>query len=71
MSDTSTNEKAYALRLPQWLYGQIEKLAREEMRSVNNMLVVLLREAVERRERIARGDATIEDNIETLESVAA
>lgn len=43
-------DKAYALRLPMWLYKAIEQLAAREMRSVNNMITVILREAV-----VARG----------------
>ncbi|MCG8346496.1 MAG: hypothetical protein MI924_01785 [Chloroflexales bacterium] len=46
MSDA---DKAYALRLPMWLYKDIEKLAQREMCSVNNMMTVLLREAVAER----------------------
>lgn len=47
MSDDA--DKAYALRLPMWLYKDIEKLAQREVRSVNNMINVLLREAIAER----------------------
>lgn len=47
MSDDA--DKSYALRLPMWLYKDIEKLAQREMRSVNNMINVLLREATAER----------------------
>ncbi|MBC8162573.1 MAG: toxin-antitoxin system HicB family antitoxin [Roseiflexaceae bacterium] len=47
MSDDA--DRAYALRLPMWLYKDIEKLAQREMRSVTNMIAVLLRKAIAER----------------------
>ena len=44
MSDTA--DKTYALRLPMWLYKDVEELAQDEMRSVKNMIAVLLLDAV-------------------------
>lgn len=43
-SDVKTN-----LRLPEELYEQIKRLADAELRSINQQMVALLREAVERR----------------------
>ena len=37
------------LRLPDELYDQIKRMAKEDLRSVNQQMVALLREAVERR----------------------
>jgi hypothetical protein len=44
--DTKTN-----LRLPEELYEQIKQLASKELRSINAQMVILLQEAVERRQR--------------------
>lgn len=44
-SDVKTN-----LRLPEELYEQIKRLADAELRSINQQMVALLREAIERRQ---------------------
>jgi hypothetical protein len=44
-SDVKTN-----IRLPGELYTQIKELADRDLRSVNAQMIVLLREAVERRQ---------------------
>ena len=42
-------KKAFALRLDQALYATVERLAAQDLRSVNAELEVLLREALARR----------------------
>lgn len=44
-----TTKKAFALRLDPALYGAVERLATQELRSVNAELEMLLREALARR----------------------
>ena len=44
-----SNKKAFALRLDSALYDRIERLAAQELRSVNAELECLLREALARR----------------------
>ena len=44
-----SNKKAFALRLDPALYDRIERLAAQELRSVNAELECLLREALARR----------------------
>jgi hypothetical protein len=44
-----SNKKAFALRLDPALYGMVERLAAQELRSVNAELECLLREALARR----------------------
>ena len=41
--------KAYLLRIDPELWGEIERLAQAELRSVNGQVEYLLREALERR----------------------
>jgi hypothetical protein len=45
----SPDKKAYLLRLPHEVWGQIERLAAAELRSVNGQIEYLLREALARR----------------------
>jgi hypothetical protein len=51
----SPDKKAYLLRLPHEVWGQIERLAAAELRSVNGQIEYLLREALAR--RTGAGDA--------------
>jgi hypothetical protein len=53
ISDVTTDDLiAFTVRLPRDLHAAIAQLARDELRSVNNQVIVLLREAVQaRRER--------------------
>jgi hypothetical protein len=44
-----SNKKAFALRLDPALYATVERLAAQELRSVNAELECLLREALTRR----------------------
>ena len=44
-----SSKKAFALRLDPALYAMVERLAAQELRSVNAELEVLLREALARR----------------------
>ena len=44
-----SHKKAFALRLDPALYATVERLAAQELRSVNAELEMLLREALERR----------------------
>ncbi|HEY6815569.1 MAG TPA: toxin-antitoxin system HicB family antitoxin [Croceibacterium sp.] len=44
-----SNKKAFALRLDPALYATVERLAAQELRSVNAELEMLLREALARR----------------------
>ena len=44
-----SNKKAFALRLDPALYATVERLAAQELRSVNAELEMLLREALVRR----------------------
>ena len=44
-----SNKKAFALRLDPALYATVERLAAQELRSVNAELECLLREALARR----------------------
>ena len=44
-----SNKKAFALRLDPALYATVERLAAQDLRSVNAELEVLLREALARR----------------------
>ena len=44
-----SNKKAFALRLDPALYTAVERLAAQELRSVNAELEMLLREALARR----------------------
>ena len=44
-----SNKKAFALRLDPALYAMVERLAAQELRSVNSELEILLREALTRR----------------------
>lgn len=44
------------LRLPDELYEQIKQMAKEDLRSVNQQMVALLREAVERRRNQSQKD---------------
>ena len=44
-----SNKKAFALRLDPALYAAVERLAAQELRSVNAELECLLREALARR----------------------
>ena len=44
-----SNKKAFALRLDPALYAMVERLAAQELRSVNAEIEVLLREALSRR----------------------
>jgi hypothetical protein len=44
-----TSKKAFALRLDPKLYTAVERLAAQELRSVNSELEMLLREALARR----------------------
>ena len=44
-----SNKKAFALRLDPALYATVERLAGQELRSVNAELEILLREALARR----------------------
>lgn len=48
---TMVGERQYPVRMPMELYEQIEQLARAEERSVNWVMVRLIREAVEARRR--------------------
>jgi hypothetical protein len=45
----SPNKKSFALRLDPALYAAIERLAAQELRSVNAEMEFLLREAVRKR----------------------
>jgi hypothetical protein len=45
----SPDKKAYLLRLPHEVWGQIERLAAAELRSVNGQIEYLLRESLARR----------------------
>jgi hypothetical protein len=42
--------KPFVLRLPEALYEQLETWAAEDLRSVNSLIVMLLRDAVKQRE---------------------
>lgn len=53
MPPPMVGEKSYPLRIPPDLYEEIKRLAEEEERSANWMMVRLLREAVEARRRSA------------------
>jgi len=44
-----SNKKAFALRLDPALYAAVERLAAQELRSVNAEMEMLLREALARR----------------------
>jgi len=46
---TSTERKAFLLRVDPALWGELERLASSELRSVNSQIEFLLREALERR----------------------
>ena len=54
MVATVVGEKAYPLRIPPDLYDAVRRLAQNEERSANWMMVRLLREAVEAREKKSR-----------------
>jgi hypothetical protein len=45
----STDRKAFLLRIDPALWGEIERLAQSELRSVNGQIEYLLRDALERR----------------------
>jgi hypothetical protein len=51
------SRKAFPLRLNPELYQAIEAWAQQEMRSVNGQIEFLLKEAVNRRQRVPRDDA--------------
>lgn len=67
----SDNEKRFQLRISEALYNKIEAWADEELRSVNNQIIKILSEAVQRREREERDSGKIGDSIEALELVTA
>ena len=46
-----TERKPFLLRLPPDLYERLRALAERDMRSVNAQIEVLLREAIQRREK--------------------
>lgn len=46
---TDNQEKAYRLRIPEALYAEVEKWAEEDLRSVNGQIVMILRDAVAKR----------------------
>ena len=48
-SVTSAEKKAFLLRVDPLLWGELERLASNELRSVNSQIEFLLREALERR----------------------
>ncbi len=55
LSDMTTDDViAFTVRLPRDLHAAIAQIARDELRSVNNQVIVLLREAVHA--RAARGE---------------
>ena len=49
MPQSNKNKKAFALRLDPALYATVERLAAQDLRSVNAELECLLREALARR----------------------
>jgi hypothetical protein len=51
------DRKAYLLRIDPQLWGDIERLATAELRSVNGQIEYLLREALERRGLATRKQA--------------
>jgi len=46
---TSTEKKAFLLRVDPGLWSELERLASTELRSVNSQIEFLLREALDRR----------------------
>jgi len=46
--------KAFPLRLSRELFDEVQRMAAEELRSVNGQIEYLLREAIRRRGRAAR-----------------
>ena len=48
--------KAFVLRIPQDLWEELQRLAAQELRSVNAQIEYLLREAVRRRGRPSGGE---------------
>lgn len=42
-------DKKYTIRIPEELHAQLERAAKEDMRSLHSQILVMLREAVERR----------------------
>ena len=46
---TKKMDRRVSLKMPSELYKQIEKLAVEQDRSVSNMIIVLLKEALKRK----------------------
>jgi len=45
-----TTDKKFTLRIPEELHAELERAAKEDMRSLHSQILVLLREAVERRQ---------------------
>jgi hypothetical protein len=46
----ASKNKAFVLRLPESLYAELESWAAHDLRSVNSLIVLVLREAVKRRD---------------------
>jgi hypothetical protein len=49
--DTKEERKPFLLRIPPDLWGELEKWAAAELRSVNGQIEYLLRQAVDKRKR--------------------
>ncbi|HSH80927.1 MAG TPA: Arc family DNA-binding protein [Herpetosiphonaceae bacterium] len=43
-------EKKFTLRLPEDMHAALNQMADEEIRSLHSMVIVILREAIERRQ---------------------
>lgn len=52
----SPGKKAFALRVDPGLWAEVERLAAQELRSVNAQVEYLLREALARRGRLPEAD---------------
>ncbi len=44
-------EKKFTLRLPEEMHTALSQMADEDMRSLHGMVIVILREAIERRQK--------------------
>lgn len=65
----SEERKAFLLRIPPDLWRDLEKWARDDLRSVNGQIEYLLRQAVAKRKRLPDGGPTAVDPVPTKPDV--
>lgn len=55
MIDTMA-EKKYTIRIPEELHAELERIAKEDMRSLHAQIIVMLREAAAKRRKLSNSE---------------